>query len=80
MLGSVVVPLITDSVVDVELTVLYDVLELVLALVEDSVVYNGVVLDELLVLFDGVVSVTMVVLLSSGIGNDGIPLQFTRYG
>lgn len=42
------------------------------------VVFEEVV--EFEVLFDGVVSVAIVVTLSSGIGYEGIPLQFTRYG
>ena len=44
--------------------------EVVVTLTDDSVV----------VMLDGAVSVAIVVPLSSGIGYDGIPLQFTRYG
>lgn len=36
--------------------------------------------DSVLVMLDGAVSVAIVVPLSSGIGYEGIPLQFTRYG
>lgn len=44
--------------------------ELVVTLIGNSVV----------VMFEGAVSVAIVVTLSSGIGYEGIPLQFTRYG